>query len=87
MPRIVTGGRPNCDISTLILSITKRGYDVEVGFTSSRTIMVIKHPQLLSGYIIEILEKCRFKPVYCYTIPALNLNKIQLHQSVFEGKP
>jgi hypothetical protein len=87
MPTIVTAGSPNCNISSLVLSVTRRGYDVEVGFRSSRYIMVIKHPQLLSGYIIEILTNCGFKPIYCYTIPAVSLNKIQLHQSVFEWEP
>lgn len=72
------------DLAALIKTITQRGYDVEVNYKNCGYILVIKHPSLLSGYIAQILIEYGFKQTFCYTKLAVNLDNVQLHQSVFE---
>lgn len=79
-----TDGKTHRDIAALIKSVTRRGYDVEVNYKSSRFIMVIKHHFLLSGYITQILTQYGFKSIFCYIQPAVSMDNRQLHQSVFE---
>jgi hypothetical protein len=79
-----TDGKTRRGIATLIKSVTRRGYDVEVNCKSSRYTMVIKHPYILSDYVTQILTRYGFKPIFCYIIPTVSLNNTQLHQSVFE---
>src|SRR4051794_8913597 len=79
-----TDGKTRLGIAALIKSVTRRGYDVEVNYKSSRYIMVIKHHFLLSGYITQILTQYGFKSIFCYIQPAVSMDNRQLHQSVFE---
>jgi hypothetical protein len=84
MTASATVGKTRHDIAALIKSVTRRGYDVEVNYRSSRFIMVIKHHFLLSGYITQILTEYGFKSIFCYIHPAVSMDNRQLHQSVFE---
>jgi hypothetical protein len=71
-------------IAALITKITRRGYEVRVTYENCRYTLVVKHPSLLSSYIANLLLEHGFMHFFCYAKPAVNLDNLPLHQSVFE---
>ena len=39
---------------------------------------------MLSSYIVNLLLEYGFMHIFCYAKPAVNLDNVPLHQSVFE---